>query len=426
MKLTMEAVQICGVVFGEKTCVEKGILSINKDELQSLLEKDGNFKAVNIAIACPGDKKRIINVVDVIEPRYKVSGGTDFPGYLNEVVAAGRGVTRALKGMSVVCCDRHPHWIHSKSIIDMAGEGAKLGRYGDLFNVVIDPIPNGEPEDFEYARSVKMAALKAAVYLAKAAGEKDISSTETYDMTSCAATGDSLPRVAYYFQAYSPQHDARGVPDPIFYSNPVTKMMPFVVHPNEIMDGALLSGYSIRMMETYSIQNHPIIKDLYSRHGKDINFVGVVLAASSMEAGVRPLNASRVGVMLKDILAADGVVMTKPMGGAPNIDLGEAAAECETLGIKTSIIIQLLTTETFVNTEAMFNSPSLNAIVNNGSIFYRVQLPAMEEIVGGVAETPIFDDRKKQCAGEDLELEQRFVCGSLSQIGASKVMAAQY
>ena len=426
MKLTIEAVQISKAAFGISTGIEKGILYINQDELRALLEKDGNFKSVNIAIACPGEKTRIVNVVDVIEPRCKVSGGGDFPGYTHEIVTAGRGVTRALKGMSVVCCDRHPHWIHSKSIIDMSGEGAKLGRYGDLINVVVDPIPNGEIEDFEYARSVKLAGLKTAVYLAKAARDKDVSEVETYDMTPCLAAGNALPRVAYYFQAYSSQHDARGVPDPIFYSNPISKNFPFIVHPNEILDGALLSGYSIRMMETYSIQNHPIIKDLYSRHGKDLHFVGVVLASSSMEAEKRPLNASRVGTLLKDILAADGVVMTKPMGGAPNVDLGEAAVECEKLGIKTSIIIQILTTETFINSEAMFNAPSLNAIVNNGCIFYRVQLPAMEKILGGAGDTPIFDDRKKQCAGEALELEDRFICGSLNQIGASKVVAAQY
>ncbi|MDD5169019.1 MAG: glycine/sarcosine/betaine reductase component B subunit [Syntrophales bacterium] len=423
----MEEVQISGVAFGDRTYIEKNTLYINKEELTGLLAKDANFQAVRISVARPGDKTRIVNVADVIEARCKVSEGVDFPGYLNEVVSVGRGVTRALKGMTVVCCDRHPHWIHSKSLIDMADEGAALGRYGQMVNVVVDPEPADGVEDFDYARSVKLAGLKTAVYLAKAAEKKDVTGVETFDMTPCDRSEGNLPRVAYYFQAYSPQHDAQGVADPIFYSTPITKTMPFIAHPNEILDGALLSGYSIRMMETYSIQNHPIIKELYRRHGKELDFVGVVVAASSMEAENRPLNASRVGVILKDILGADGVIMTKPMGGAPNVDLGEAAAECERLGVKTSIIIQMLTTETFINSEAMFNTPSLNAIVNNGSIFYRVKLAAVNEVLGGTAETPIFDDRKRnQCAAEALELEQRFVCGSLNQIGASRALAAQY
>ena len=137
MKLHLESVKINSVEFSDKTEVSDHVLSINRRELRKLLEEDKHFARVNIELAKPGEPTRIVNVVDVAEPRCKISGGVDFPGVLGEIVSAGRGVTRALKGIVAVFCDRHPHWVHSKSIIDMSGPGAEMGRYGKIINVLI-------------------------------------------------------------------------------------------------------------------------------------------------------------------------------------------------------------------------------------------------------------------------------------------------
>ncbi len=426
MKLQLESVFIDDVRFGDKTSISKRTLTINRQELVDLLSDDENFESVDIVLAKPGDDSRIVNVVDVVEPRCKVSGGVDFPGLMGSTVSAGRGVTRALKGVAVVFCDRHPHWLHSKSIIDMSGPGARLGRYGDTLNVAVDPNPNGDVASRDYAHSVKLAGLKTAVYLAKAATSDNVEAVDTFDMRRGEGKNPELPRIAYYYQIYSPQHDSRGIPDPIFYGYPIAATLPLVVHPNEIIDGGVMSGTTIRMMESYSIQNHPIIFDLYRRHGKELNFAGVVIGVASMESDRRPLAAMMVGKIMKDTLGAAGVVMTKPLGGAPTIDLGEAALECEKLGIKTCMLIQILNTESFLKSEVMFNSPSLNAIVNTGIIFDRVNLPALGTVIGGTCDTPVFNDSRKQTAGQELEVEQRFICGSLNQLGASGATAVQY
>jgi glycine reductase len=426
MKLQLETVDITNVEFGDKTSVSDRTLYIDRNELVDLLERDGNFAEVKIELAKPGDSTRIVNVVDVAEPRCKISGGVDFPGVINETVSAGKGVTRALKGVSVVFCDRHPHWVHSKSIIDMDGPGAELGRYGKMLNVAVDPVPNGDIPSREYARSVKTAGFKTSVYLAQAAASEHIDNVDIFEMETAKTAKPDLPRVAYYYQIYSPQHDSRGIPDPIFYGHPISTTLPLVVHPNEILDGGALSGYTIRMMESYSIQNHPVILDLYKRHGKDLNFAGVVVGVASMESARRPLVSLMVGNLIKDTLCADGVMMTKPLGGAPTVDLGEAAVACENLGVKTCMLIQILNTETFLDSEVMFNSPSLNAIVNTGIIFDRVNLPVLKKIIGGTTETPVFNDSRRQSAGQELEVEHRFICGMLNQVGASSVTAAQY
>jgi len=423
MKLHLESVSITGVEFAERTGVADHTLYINKKALQELLEEDPHFARVAVELATPGDPTRIVNVVDVVEPRCKIEGGEDFPGVLGKTVSAGAGITRALKGVPVVVCDRHPHWVHSKSLIDMSGPGAALGRYGAMTNVVIDPLPHGEIGDWDYAHSVKVAGCKAAAYLARAAAADQVDGLETFHLEPAA--GD-LPRVAYYYQIYSPQHDARGIPDPIFYGYPIATTLPLVVHPNEIIDGAVLSGYTIRMMESYSIQNHPLIFELFRRHGKELNFAGVVVGVASMESARRPLAALMVGNLVRDTLKAEGVIMTKPLGGAPTVDLGEAAVACEQRGVKSCLLVQLFNPETFLDSEAMFNDASLNAIVNTGIIFDTASLPPLAQIIGGTEDTPVFHDTRRQVAGEELEVEQRFICGCLNQLGASSATAVQY
>ncbi|NPV89475.1 MAG: hypothetical protein HPY50_01710 [Firmicutes bacterium] len=423
MKLRLESVAITDVRFGDQTRVADHVLYINKQELTDLLSKDENFAGVNIELAKPGDGTRIVNVADVVEPRCKIMGGVDFPGVLGRNVSAGRGTTRALKGVAVVLCDRHPHWIHSKSLIDTSGPAAEIGRYGKMLNVVVDPIPNGDVGDLEYAFSVRQAGFKAAVYLAQASTVEQVDDVKNFCTES---SHPDLPRIAYYYQIYSPQHDAKGIPDPIFYGNPISTTLPLVVNPNEIIDGAVTSGYTIRMMETYSIQNHPIVTELFDRHGRELNFAGVVLGVCSMEPVRRALAAMMVGNLVHDTLNADGVIMTKALGGAPNVDLGAAATECEKLGVDTSLLIQILNTQASLDSEVLFSDPALNAIINTGIIFERKELPALDRILGGTADTQVFNDSRKQYAGQPLEVEQRFICGCLNQLGASRAVAVEY
>ncbi|MHB9074268.1 MAG: glycine/sarcosine/betaine reductase component B subunit [Desulfobaccales bacterium] len=423
MKLRLETVKITNVEFGPKTRISNGVLSVNKEELIGLLSDDENFASVDIELAKPGDPTRIVNVADVVEARCKISDGADFPGVLGKMVSAGRGTTRALKGMAVVLCDRHRHWIHSKALIDMSGPGAEVGRYGKMFNVVIDPIPKGEIGDTDYAYAVRQAGFKAAVYLAKAATAEQVDEVEVCDTESI---NPDLPNIAYYYQIYSPQHDPKGIPDPIFYGTPISLTLPLVVNPNEIIDGAVTSGYTIRMMETYSIQNHPIVTELLRRHGKDLNFVGVVLAVCSMEPVRRDLGGMMVGNLVHDALKADGVIMTKPLGGAPNIDMGVAASACEKLGVKTTLILQILNTQASLDSEVLFNDKALNAIINGGIIFERQELPALKTIFGGDAETQVFNDSCKQFAGQPIEVEKRFICGCLNQLGETRAVAVEY
>ncbi|HBG23111.1 MAG TPA: beta-aspartyl-peptidase, partial [Peptococcaceae bacterium] len=69
MKLEIGRINIKDVQFGEQTFVEDGILTIDKAGLMATLKEDERIDDVEIDLAKPGEKVRLIPVKDVIEPR---------------------------------------------------------------------------------------------------------------------------------------------------------------------------------------------------------------------------------------------------------------------------------------------------------------------------------------------------------------------
>lgn len=79
MKLTVETIQIKDLQFGAETCFRDGILYVSKEDILAFAAEEPCFDTLKIDIARPGDSTRIINVVDVVQPRCKVSGNIDWP-----------------------------------------------------------------------------------------------------------------------------------------------------------------------------------------------------------------------------------------------------------------------------------------------------------------------------------------------------------
>ncbi|PYN66388.1 MAG: glycine reductase, partial [Candidatus Rokuibacteriota bacterium] len=51
---------------------------------------------------------------------------------------------------------------------------------------------------------------------------------------------------------------------------------PWYLHPNEILDGALTGPYRTAFAMSWTVANNPLFLDLYRRHGRDWNFLGVI------------------------------------------------------------------------------------------------------------------------------------------------------
>ena len=96
MRLELDLTHIKDVRFGPRTEIDGGLLLVGRDALVQLLEQEPLFERVEIELAHPGESCRIIHVLDVLEPRYRINGA-NFPGALDDFAPVGDGRTERSK-----------------------------------------------------------------------------------------------------------------------------------------------------------------------------------------------------------------------------------------------------------------------------------------------------------------------------------------
>jgi glycine reductase len=120
---------------------------------------------------------------------------------------------------------------------------------------------------------LKIAGLKHA-YLARAGKDLKPDEIEIYDLpplTEVTKGMEYLPKVTYIFQILSLQFEP--IPgEPTLFGKQAEGIVPTILHPNQVLDGVITSPVPGLNVQTYQIQNHPIIKELYKKHGKDFCF----------------------------------------------------------------------------------------------------------------------------------------------------------
>lgn len=430
MRLQIESIDIENVKSGSKTYVSDHTLYINFRELEEIILKDDRVKSVELNIVYPDDPVRIVNVVDVIQPRCKVDvENGDFPGWLGELRIAGQGRTRSLRGIAVILSNSYSHRPYS-ALVDMFGIGSTMSKYGSMKNVSVHPLPSENIDERDFESAVKVAGLKTAVYLSQAAKGNKVDDTEVFELDIPKLLYENksdLPKVVYYYQLHTPQHDYQGIADPILYGSEVTNLLPTLIHPNEVFDGAVVNTHTIRGLDTYSIQNHGIIRELYKRHGRELLFSGIVIGVASVD----PIQRQRMSMMaanqISNILGADGVILSKGHGGMSHVDLAFVGEACENLGIKTMLFIHMWHSFGSLSDQVLFNTQALNAIVNVGQVFERIRLPHAEKILGGIPETPIFNPDFKQTAGSKVvDIEGYLQAGVYDHSGGAKITVVSY
>ena len=403
--------------WGPTTAYRDGVLEIARQELARHLCEDARLAGVDLELAAPGEDCRIAPVFDVVEPRAKVGSGVDFPGVLGPATGAGEGQTAVLRGAAVVVLDPGGDPRLQNSVLDLSGPAAALTRYATTHNLIVVPRLAPDLERGDQYLALRLAALRAAVYLARAAADAAPAHTESYALAPLA--GGTLPRVAYVYQLHSHQYPTRPG-EPVLYGDNVRHLLPTILHPNEVLDGAVVRNYRAIGMETYSIQNHPVITDLYRRHGHDLDFAGVVVTVAHNTLGERERAVAMAANLTAHVLRAQGAVLSKAGGGAPHVDMAQVAHRLEQMGVRTALLAwELSSSGSGDEGAALFNYPELDAIVNFGSNGFNYHLPAVARAIVGRP------DLAERLAGP-LEIEVLTICGAMDQIGAGRLTAVTY
>jgi glycine reductase complex component B subunit alpha and beta len=417
MRLTLQWSEVREVRAGPATRLAWSILDVDLEELRALVEGDPRLERARVDLAHPGESCRIGRILDVMALRARLDGGEDFPGVLGALGRAGSGRTHALGGVAVVVTDQQLQNPATLAVLDMSGPGAALTEFARTHNVVLSAWPSSGTARSDYLAAIRLAGLKVAVHLARAAADQAPDRVEVFDLpapTRVPPASQHLPRVAYVFQIHSHQRPT-GIDEGILYGDPVRRMLPTLVHPNEVLDGAVVRGFMGRNATTYAIQNHPVIRALYAEHGQTLWFAGVVLTVAQATEPERVRSAAMTAGLVADVLGADGAVFTKMGGGAPHVDMAQAAAQCEALGVKTALIVEDMSTDGSSEGMLLFNFPRLESLVNVGCSQEAVTLPAVSRLLGA-------DDLAAALHGE-LTTSYTGVCGAIEQTGASRLVA---
>ena len=110
--------------------------------------------------------------------------------------------------------------------------------------------------------------------------------------------------------------------DTYLYGKVIHNLVPTLMAPTEPLDGALVCGvyvYGCYKNVTYLHQNNPIIWEMQRRHGKELNFAGVIINRGHNYTQEEKERSSRWAAKLADFLEADGAVFTAevvPSAGA--------------------------------------------------------------------------------------------------------------
>ena len=423
MHLELGHILIKDVQFGEQTTIKDGVLYVNKEELINLIKEDEHLSKVDVEIARPGESVRITPVKDVIEPRVKVEGtGAIFPGTLSKVETVGSGRTNVLKGCAVVTTGKIVGF--QEGIIDMTGPGAEYTPFSKLNNIVLICEPREDLKQHDHERAVRFAGLKAANYLGKVA--KDISpdkleSYETLPLLESIEKYKDLPKVAYVqmLQSQGLLHDT------YVYGVDAKQIVPTILYPTEIMDGAIISGNCVSACDkntTYHHQNNPVIEDLYAQHGKEINFLGVIITNENVYLADKE-RSSDWTAKLVEFLGLDGVVISQEGFGNPDTDLIMNCRKIEEKGIKTVII-----TDEYAGRDGASQSLAdahllADAVVTGGNANEVIILPKMDKVIGRLDYTDIIAGGFDGSLSDDgtITVEIQAITGATNELGFNKM-----
>ena len=387
MRLEIGNFYVKDIVFGNELSYEDGILTIEKEAALNYIRQDERITEAELYIAKPGDQIRMCPVKEAIEPRVRPDGRSAFPGYTGDMTRAGEGVTYALKNCSVLVVGRHWGGFQD-GIIDMSGEGQKYTLFGQLMNIVLVADTNEEFEKHEQQKkndALRRAGHKLAEYIANCVKELEPEETEVFDLGAMIKRGEEvekLPSVVYVMQPQS-QMEELGYND-LAYGWDMNRMLPTVMHPNEVLDGAIVSGSFMPVSSkwsTYDFQNCPNIKALYKEHGKTINFLGVIMSNLNVALEQKERAALYVA-QIANTLGADGAVVAEEGSGNPDADVVGCIVALEDAGVKTVGISNECTGRDGQSQPLVTLDEKCDAIVSCGNVSELIELPPMETVLG--------------------------------------------
>lgn len=421
MKLELGNINIRDLAFGSTSEIKENTVVIDEHALKGYLcELDHRIRSIELSIAKPGDSIRIMPVKDAIEPRVKVSGGGEiFPGrHLGEETMVGEGRTHVLKGMAVVTTGEIVGF--QEGIIDMSGPGAEFTPFSRTLNLVIQCEVDKSCNQYDHEAVFRLVGLEAGRWIGKL-GEHitpdEIETYETKPLLEQAAQHPTLPKVGYVYmlQSQGLLHDT------YYYGVDVKGILPTLMYPTEVMDGAIISGNCVSACDkntSYVHQNSPVIYDLYRHHGVEYNFMGVIVTNENVTLRDKERSSNFV-VKLAKQMGWDAAIVSEEGFGNPDADLMMNCSKLEAAGIQTVLLTDEYAGQNGESQSLADSHKSADAVVTNGNANQLITLPAMNCVIGHDRYADVVAGGFNGSLHEDgsITVELQAIIGATSELG---------
>ena len=235
-----------------------------------------------------------------------------------------------------------------------------------------------------------------------------------------------LPKVVYVYmlQTQGLLHDT------YVYGVDAKKIIPTFLYPTEVFDGAIASGNCVSACDknpSYVHMNHPVIEELYARHGKDFNFLGCVVTNENVTLMDKE-RSSNMTAKLVEFLGADAVIISEEGFGNPDADLVMNCNKITKKGIKTVLITDEYAGQDGASQSLADSTPLGDAVVTGGNANEVISLPVMKTVIGypEVAEVIAGGFQGSLGADGSITVELQAITGATSEVGYGYLSAKTY
>lgn len=374
------------IQWAERTYLGGNTLCIRPSDIQDQIKDLARNISVDYELARPGESKRIIHVLDTVLPIEKLSVSPHtFPGLDVPAQLVGTGQTLRLRNMLVTITGQFPHTEvmtpiekPREGIIDMFGPGAPYSYGSDFFHLVVSLHPDPSVSNMGFDQTLRIMAIRIARYLAK------VEKTNVEPQRKVVSLGkfpQKLPKVVLIYQIQSQLPFART----FYFGEEISKTLAAFVHPNEFFDGAIVSGTykSERKIPTSLHCANPFIEELLERHGKEIDFLGVVLSRGYNDSFEQKKKMGLWSARLAKNLGAEGAVAVMEGVGNATVDFMQTVKACEEEGIRTVAVLHEANGAKGYEPPLVDHPREADAMISRGNSSERIYLPALDTVVGG-------------------------------------------
>ena len=240
---------------------------------------------------------------------------------------------------------------------------------------------------------------------------------ETKPLLEQIAEYPDLPKVGYVYmlQTQGLLHDT------YVYGVDAKQIVPTILYPTEIMDGAIVSGNCVSACDknpTYVHLNNGVIEDLYKKHGKEINFLGVIITNENVYLMDKERSSNWTAKLCR-YLNLDAVIVSQEGFGNPDTDLIMNCKKIEAEEIKTVIVTDEYAGRDGGSQSLADADVAANAVVTGGNANQLVVLPKLDKVIGHIDVVNVIAGGNQDSLREDgtIEVEIQAITGATNETG---------